>query len=144
MINEIIIETGIVLSSEKGFAEVLLSETESCEECSAKIICKPKDISSRVIKVVDPFGCSPGNEVRISVQGNLILKSSIKLYGLPLIIFVTIMIVCLMFLGTGANSELISFLTASFSTVTYYILLNNFERNRIKNLMPRIISSRKH
>ncbi|MFH1526476.1 MAG: hypothetical protein ABIG69_07460 [Bacteroidota bacterium] len=41
MVEEEIIEEGLVIKSENGIAEIQLRETKECEECTAKLFCKP-------------------------------------------------------------------------------------------------------
>ncbi|HET54467.1 MAG TPA: hypothetical protein ENN33_04550, partial [Ignavibacteria bacterium] len=87
MQNESIIEKGIVLSAADGHAEIALIQTGSCEECSAKIFCKPSEKKdTKIIEAEDPYGVQPGDEVQIEIAGTDILKASFMLYGMPLII----------------------------------------------------------
>lgn len=89
MHDENIIEKGIVLNAADGHAEIALIETGSCEECSAKIFCKPSEKKdSKILEVNDPFGVHKGDEVEIVINGGDVLKASALLYGVPLILIV--------------------------------------------------------
>jgi DNA-directed RNA polymerase subunit RPC12/RpoP len=40
MSSELLVEEGKVISAGKGFAEISLTKSNLCQECSAKILCK--------------------------------------------------------------------------------------------------------
>lgn len=86
MYNEELVEEGIVKLSKNGIAEVVISSSSSCEECSAKIYCKPGNSSERTLIARDPFGAKAGDKVRVVIKGSKILSASFLLYGIPLIL----------------------------------------------------------
>lgn len=86
MYNEELVEEGIVKVSKNGIAEVIISNSSNCEECSAKIYCKPSNSSERTLIVRDPLGAKAGDKVRIAIKGSKILSASFFLYGIPLIL----------------------------------------------------------
>lgn len=139
MASEILVEEGIVVSIGTGTANVAITKSENCEECSAKIICKPKSENENIIKVEDSLGVKPGDKVRIEVDGSALLSASFFLYGVPLILlFVGIFSGMSIFLSYTAK-ELYSFLLG-IGLVTIYYTLNFFNKTTAKTKLPRIVS----
>ncbi len=88
MYKEELTEDGIVKESKNGLATIIISHSDHCEECSAKIYCKPGNSNERSLIVKDPFGTYPGDKVRVSIKGSKILSASFMLYGIPLILLI--------------------------------------------------------
>ncbi|MCU0342509.1 MAG: SoxR reducing system RseC family protein [Ignavibacterium sp.] len=88
MYREELYEDGIVKEASDGIAEIVISDSDHCEECSAKVYCKPGSSNERSLTVKDPFGVQPGDKVRVTIKGSKILSASFLLYGIPLIILV--------------------------------------------------------
>lgn len=117
MFNEELIEEGIVKISQNGIAEVIISNSGQCEECSAKIYCKPANSSERTLLVRDPFGAKTGDKVRVVIKGSKILSASFLIYGIPLIL-----LLLGIFIGYyifNENKELYSTLLG-FSLIIFY------------------------
>ncbi len=140
MQSETIVEKGIVLKTDKGYAEIALIEEGSCEECSAKIFCKPAEKKdSKILEVEDPFGVQPGDEVQIQIAGEAILKASFLLYGMPLILIILGIISGISFFAETALPELFSFLFGIGLTALYFsgiFLLRKLKHTKPK--LPRI------
>jgi len=143
MFFEEIIEEGIVISSSNsdkvgtnGYAEVLLNRNDNCKECTLNILCKPKDKDSLTLKVLDPFNTKPGDYIKISVPGNSILKTSFILYGLPLILFLLIIITVYLLTNDNAYSEIISFIAGLSILFLYKLILR---RVKAITIIPKII-----
>lgn len=137
MQNETIIENGIVISAGDGQAKIKLIETGACEECSAKIFCKPSEKKdSKILEVNDPFGVRIGEEVQIEISGGEVLKASALLYGIPLIlILLGVMLGAVIFKGTSLP-ELFSFLFGIGLTAIYVSGL--FLLKKIKHTKPKL------
>lgn len=129
-------EEGIVESTGQGTAVIIINTSESCEECSAKVYCKPKDSEGRKLTAKDPFGVHPGDKVRVSVNGRNLLSASLYLYGLPLIILIA---------GIAAgmsifqdNPELYSFLSSIVLLALYFVFLWGFSEklNQKGKMLP--------
>jgi sigma-E factor negative regulatory protein RseC len=121
MQKEELVEEGIIISSDKGVAEVGLIENENCEECSAKLFCKPGENTTKTIRAYDPFDSNPGDGVRISIPGNAVLKATVLLYGVPLLLLlVGILLGLELFRNTGFP-ELFSFVS-SISLIGLYFV----------------------
>jgi sigma-E factor negative regulatory protein RseC len=139
MNEEVIIEDGVVISVENGFADVSVIQSEKCDECSAKIICHPNKNDLNILHVEDPFGAKVGDNVRIEIRGKSILKASFKLYGIPLII-----LLIGIFLGnsifTGYKiSELFSVLLGVGLVIIYYFLTFSHQKNHSNQILPKIV-----
>jgi len=110
MYNEELTEEGIVKESKGGIATVVISNSDNCEECTAKLYCKPGNTKQRSLTVNDPLGVNVGDSVKVSIKGSQILRVSFLIYGMPLIL-----ILAGLFLGMHVfqiNKELFSTLLA--------------------------------
>lgn len=123
--KEELFESGIVLKSGGGIAEIAVKENSSCEECSAKIFCSPQNNKLRTLLVSDTLGTHPGDEVRISVKGEEILKATFLLYGIPLFLILTGIILGMELFKSYKYAELYSFLSGVFLSGIYFIALKN-------------------
>ena len=142
--TEELFEYGVVIKSENGIAEIALNENSSCEECSAKIFCSPASNNLRTLLVSDTLHSKKGDEVKISVKGQEVLKASFLLYGVPLLLLLFgIIIGTNIFKGTN-YSELISFFLGFVITSIYYVLfyIKNY-KNKKSFLPSKIISIQK-
>ena len=140
MYDEVLIEEGIVISTEKGFAEISLIKNQNCSDCSAKIICKPGGGESQIIKVSDPYGTNIGDIVKISIKGTAILKSTFLLYGLPLLLLLASIFIMNIFFEGIHLIELFSFITGIIITSFYYLIFFYLKPSRKKLIVPEIIS----
>jgi sigma-E factor negative regulatory protein RseC len=114
MYKEELTETGIVKESKDGIAEIIIPNSAHCEECSAKVYCKPNSNYDRTITVKDSIGLKPGDFVFVSVSGSNILQTSFFLYGLPILILIS---------GLIAGLKLFDYQKEFFSTVFSFILV---------------------
>lgn len=89
MYKELLYEEGIVKQSKDGIAEIIISDSNHCEECSAKIYCKPGNEKLRTLLAKDPFNSESGDKVIVKINGSSILKASIQLYGITLLLILT-------------------------------------------------------
>lgn len=121
MYNEELIEEGIVKSSIDGMAEIIISNSAHCEECSAKIYCKPNSSKDRIVIVSDKLGLRPGDFVLISISGQKIFQTSLFLYGLPIIILILGLIIGFNIFNT--QKELFSTVLAIALLAVYFLLI---------------------
>jgi sigma-E factor negative regulatory protein RseC len=141
MISEELIEEGTVITSVNGIAEVELKENESCDECSAKLFCKPGENKSKTIKAFDPYKARAGDTVKISVSGSVILKATILLYGVPLIILILFIWLGLLIISASELRELFSFIFALAVMGLYYFFIYLYSRKHKGKLnLARIIT----
>lgn len=136
MTGEQIIEKGVVVETFEGKARIELTSSDNCEECSAKIICKPKDENAKLLEVRDPLGVKPGDKVTITIEGGEIFKASLKLYGIPLIILIAGIFFGNFLFSAASNIDLYSFLTGAALTVFYYVVLYFLWKSSGKVVLP--------
>ncbi len=137
--EEILIEEGIVVARQNGIAEVEVFPAQSCEECSAKIFCKPDKDKKNIVHVENSIGADVGDSVRIEIKGKSVLAASFNLYGIPLIILLVGI-----FLGSSIFSEykLVDLYSAFFGiglTSIYYLFLLSHNKNRQNQILPKIV-----
>jgi len=144
MYNEELTEEGIVKESKDGIATIVVSDSDNCGECSAKIYCKPGNSTERSLTVKDPFGANAGDRVRVSIKGSQILRVSFLIYGIPLILILAGLFFGMQFFQI--NKELYSTLTA-FGLVSIYVVITFFiskNRNHITRSYPEIVFVSSH
>ncbi len=124
MYKEELLEEGIVRESKDGIAKVIIVDSNHCEECSAKIYCKPVSGNEKELIVQDKLGTKTGDIVLISVPGRKILLASIFLYGIPLLLLIGSILLGLNLFEN--NKELLSTISALLILTAYFILLKLF------------------
>lgn len=139
--SELLIEEGIVIASEKGFADIEILDSANCEKCSAKIICKPGDSDRKRIKVIDPYDVMLGDFVKISIEGFQLVKVSFLLYGVPLILLIASLLI---FLNYFLMDELTAFLFSIGFTAIYFFVVYKFRGSISEEKLPKIISVKKN
>lgn len=138
--NEELFEEGIVESVSNGTATIIVNSSDQCDDCSAKVYCKPKDAEGRKLVVKDPIGASVGDKVRISTQGKNLLFASLYLYAIPLILLLTSLIIGMKYFTV--NPELFSFLTGLVILAIYFFILWRISGkiNTREGIMPKIVT----
>lgn len=121
MYSEELIEEGIVKESKDGVATIVIPTSSNCEECSAKLYCKPTADKERTVTVEDPFGLKAGDFVVVSVNGNKIFQTSFVLYGLPLIILIFGLFLGMKFFEN--QTEIFSTLFSLLLLTTYFLVV---------------------
>ena len=61
--NEELKEEGIVVSTSDGYAEIQLVENDNCEDCSAKLFCKPQEDNSKNLTIKNNDSLIIGDKV---------------------------------------------------------------------------------
>lgn len=138
MYAEELTEEGIVKESKDGIATIVISDSDHCEECTAKVYCKPGNSTERSLIVKDSFGVKSGDKVRVSIKGSKILSASFMLYGIPLILLIGGL-----FLGMqifASNKELLSTLLSIGIILIYLFISYVFSKRSKQNssLYPEI------
>ena len=117
---ELITETGVVTNKDGVILEVTLEENEYCEDCSAKIFCKPKSDKKKSVLVKDTIGCEVGDTVQFSLKGSSLFLVSFKFYGIPLgLMVISILLGNFLF---GGN-ELYSIMLSLSVVVIYFVVM---------------------
>ena len=137
MYTEELFEEGIVKEAHDGIAEIVISDSEHCQECSAKIYCKPGSSKERSLTVRDPFGVHPGDKVRFAIKGSKILSASFLLYGIPLSILLLGIFIGMEVFKT--NKELLASLFSIGLVSVYIILLSIFSKKSKVKSYPEIV-----
>lgn len=138
MNTEELVEEGIVTEVKNGIATVSVIQSDSCEECSAKIFCHTEN-NLRSVDVKDPYGVKAGDKVQISIKGKNVVAASFLFYGLPLIILVAVILIGFNIFKN--NSELLSSLAGIVAVGIYFLsihLISSSERSKNK-FLPRIV-----
>lgn len=144
MYNEELTEEGIVKESKDGIATVVISNSDNCEECTAKLYCKPGNTKQRSLTVNDPLGVNVGDSVKVSIKGSQILRVSFLIYGMPLIL-----ILAGLFLGMQVfqiNKELFSTLFAVGLVLAYtsiILLVDKKKKHDIRSYSQIVFVNRK-
>lgn len=139
MAAEVLVEEGIVVSVEKGTANVAITQSKNCEDCTAKIICKPKSETENVITVENSFGLRQGDKVKIEVEGSVLLNATFFLYGIPIILIFAGIIFGMSIFSDYTAKELYSFFFG-IGLVAIYYTLTFFNRSAAKQKLPKIVS----
>lgn len=119
--SEELTEQGIVIKSEEGVADIEILSNEHCEECSAKLFCKPREDSSRILQVTNLAKLSKGDKVSISIQGKSLLLASFNLYLYPLLILVFSILIGSKLFSSTNQPELYSLTIGILLVVLYYL-----------------------
>ena len=140
MNSEDFIEEGIVIDSQNGKAEIALISSDNCEECDAKLFCKPKGETTQILEVLDPFGVKPGDEVKISIKGGSVLKATIIMYGIPLLLLFLSILFGMDYFKNTKFPEAYSFLTGLVLMGIYFSLIYISPKLKKLNVnLPKII-----
>jgi len=146
MYNEELTEEGIVKESKNGIATIVISDSDNCGECTAKLYCKAGNSNERSLTVKDPFGVHPGDKVRVSIKGSKMLRVSFLIYGIPLILILAGLFVGMKFFQI--NKELFSTLLAVGLVSIYILIILFMDKKRKHHLQsyPEIVyvSTQKH
>lgn len=139
MKDEVLVEVGIVFASANGIAEVSIQQSDNCEECSAKIICKPQKDDLNIVRAIDPFGAAIGDKVRIEIHGKSLLKASFNLYGLPLILLLVGIFSGSFIFSDLSYKELFSFLFGILLIAIYFVMTISANKNSHNDNLPKIV-----
>ena len=126
MNKEKLIEEGIVRESKDGIATIVISDSENCTECTAKLYCKQGNSNERSLTVKDTFGVNAGDKVRVSINGSQILRVSFLIYGIPLILMLAGLFVGMEFFQI--HKELFSTIFAVGLVAIYIVILRFINR----------------
>lgn len=137
MYTEELYEEGIVREAKDGIAIISIQDSDNCNECTAKIYCKPGKSEGRSLTVRDPYGVHPGDKVRVVIKGSKILSASFRLYGIPLVL-----LLAGIFIGLEvfeSNKELFSSLLGVGMVTVYALYMFLFSKNEKIDSYPEII-----
>jgi sigma-E factor negative regulatory protein RseC len=127
--SEELTEQGIVVKSEEGITEIELLSNENCEECSAKLFCKPRGNSSRILQVTDSTKLNEGDKVSISISGKSLLIASFNLYLYPLLILIFSILIGTSLFSNSRQPELFSLSSGIILVIIYYFAFFKISKN---------------
>ncbi len=139
MNDEVFFEEGVVVSAENGYADVSVIQNEKCDDCSAKIICKPNKDELNILRVENPIGAKVGDNVQIEIKGLSILKVSFNLYGVPLILLLIGIFLGISIFDGNEFSELYSVFFGIGLIAIYFILIFYHQKNLKDQILPKIV-----
>ena len=128
--NEELTEQGIVVKSDEGITEIELLSNDNCEECSAKLFCKPREDSARILQVTDPTKLNEGDKVSISISGKSLLMASFNLYLYPLLILIVTILIGTSLFSNSRQPELFSLSSAIILVIIYYFTFFKISKTR--------------
>ncbi len=139
MYNEELTEEGIVKESENGIATIVIASSDNCEECTAKLYCKPGNSKERSLVVKDSFGVKKGDSVKVMIKGSKLISASLLIYGVPLFILLLGLIIGMKFINS--HREIFSTLISVCLVALYLTLfrLISKKKNSITKHYPEII-----
>lgn len=131
MFEDIIIEEGTINSIKNGMAEIFLTAGYYCGQCSAKIVCKCEDSGKRSILIDNNFGGKEGDKVRISVKGKGILEATFLLYGLPVFLLLTGILIGMQIFHNELLASIIGLIAASSLFLYVYFFYKNKKHQEV-------------
>ena len=78
-------ETGRVLSVDGEVAWVQLEQSDACNGCGAKVVCRSDGQGNRALAAHNGLGAEPGQWVNVAERGHITLKLASMQFGLPLL-----------------------------------------------------------
>jgi len=126
---EQLIEEGKVVKIENSVAEIEITRSESCNDCTAKIICQSDSgLKTNRLKLEIPQGILINDRVKIIFGGNQLMWAAILLYGFPIIILVTTIYLIMQIISESGFKELIATVASIFTLAVYYWILQRFNK----------------
>ena len=79
------VEKGIVARIKEDKALVRLLQADACEQCGARIFCRPTPEGERELWVVNSINAEAGEHVKIVETDNFMLRLALMQFGVPLL-----------------------------------------------------------
>ena len=129
-------ETGIIESVNKGYAVVKFPRKQACEQC--RMCIKHKDNVSVSLYIKNTLNASINDKVIVEMRDNLVLKSAIVVYFIPVIL------VTLSLIATQALDTLWQFISVIFAIIAGFgisiiVDRHNKKYNKLTATMIKII-----
>ncbi|MEA3287057.1 MAG: SoxR reducing system RseC family protein [Candidatus Marinimicrobia bacterium] len=105
-------ETGIVQALDDTQITIAFSVRNACDNCSLKVICSPGKQSGQSLTMPNSGHFSIGQRIRIEEGSNLELHLALTQFGLPLLLFLSGLILGYILPQSLFPKELMAFLTA--------------------------------
>lgn len=110
---------GLITEMKDGNMTIVVQEEkEACEHCAARVFCKKSDDGANRIVLPERPGFNTGDTVSIEQDRNILTKTSLLAYGIPLLLFTAGFFLGGLIPETGLPKELIQFFTACLGLVS--------------------------
>jgi sigma-E factor negative regulatory protein RseC len=139
--TEDVYEEGVVLEVNEDVALVALEDEGACEECHAKLLCKPRETGdAKTVEALNELGAAKGERVGVTARGGAVLAASFLLYGAPLLVLLGGIFWGMSLFADHPPVELYSFLLALGLVGVYYGAVWLYARSRPvrRAQMPRV------
>lgn len=128
-----------VIDKDKNYIYLQTTRTQECESCSMYGGCSMLGGSNELklkAKKIDRFEVNKGDKVVVELPNVPVVKLSFLAYGLPLIVFLTIVI-----LFYSMNfSDILSFIFGVLGMVVTYLTVNIYDKKKLKDrYLPEIV-----
>ena len=109
---------GIIKDRKDGkiFIQVQQDKT-ACEACAARVFCSKSSCDENLMILDERPGFEPGDEVNIEESHNILLKTSLLAYGIPLLSFIAGIVAGGLIELPGIRTELIRFICGCIALV---------------------------
>jgi len=84
--NQTVVDSGYVVEI-KGHQATVLCLHNTCNECGARLFCRPNGSAEQRLVAHNPIGAHVGDRVEVVMNGSFLLRLSMLQYGLPLVGF---------------------------------------------------------
>ncbi len=102
---------GIITEKKNAKVYIRIEEdTSACKGCAAHALCGKKDCADAQIILNDRDDLNVGDEVEIEEKANILTKTSLLAYGIPLVFFIAGILLGQFFPETNIPKELLQFL----------------------------------
>ena len=103
---------GTITEKKDGKVIIQVEENlDACKGCAAHALCSKKDCDDAKIVLNDRKDLKVGDEVVIEEKENILIKTSLLAYGIPMVFFVGGIFLGLLFPETGIPKELLQFIS---------------------------------
>jgi positive regulator of sigma E activity len=116
-------ENGVVKGIKNGVVTVEIIPPEECKGCGSCGAAQPRFVN---VSADDLEDIQEGAPVTVNVAAPAMLKVYLLLYGIPLVVFVALILAGYAILG----NPLWSFAIAIFATVCVYVLIGRYMKNK--------------
>jgi sigma-E factor negative regulatory protein RseC len=117
-------EEGIVVEVRNNSALIKTSRSPACEKCLSKQFCINMDEEEMVIEADNPLHAKEGDKVLITIGGATAIKAGIMFYLLPLVSFITGVLIGQMYIAPlipGYSPDLVSAASGAILLVATFI-----------------------
>ena len=109
---------GTIIEKKDGKVCIEVEEnTDACKGCAAHALCGKKDCAEAQVVLNDREDLKVGDKVEIEEKENILIKTSLLAYGIPLVFFVAGVLLGGFIPETSIPKELLQFLAGCVSLV---------------------------